>query len=61
MFVFAGLWGRPRNLHSLEQLKYLHSVLSKNQTVTESNKGLLVETIRSGIRQQMKHNINLNE
>ena len=25
----------------------LHSVLSKNQTVTEGNKGLLVETIRS--------------
>ena len=55
MFVFEGLWGRPRNLHSLEQLKYLHSVLSKNQNVTESNKGLLVETIRSGVRQQMKH------
>ena len=63
MFIFAGLWGRPRNLHSLEQLKYLHSVLSKNQNVTESNKGLLVETIRSGIRRQkqMKHNLNLNE
>ena len=62
--ALGGLWGRPRNLHSLEQLKYLHSVLrlgmgsflvsklpshhfSKNQTVTESNKGLLVETIRS--------------
>ena len=45
--AFNGLWGRPRNLHSLDQLKYLHSVLSKNQTVTESNKGLLVETIRS--------------
>merc|ERR1719259_477503 len=41
-----GIW-RPRNLHSLEHLKYLHSVLSKNQTVTEGNKGLLVETIRS--------------
>ena len=45
--ALGGLWGRPRNLHSLEQLKYLHSVLSKNQTVTESNKSLLVETIRS--------------
>ena len=45
--MVGGLWGRPRNLHSLEQLKYLHSVLSKNQTVTEGNKGLLVETIRS--------------
>ena len=45
--MVGGLWGRPRNLHSLDQLKYLHSVLSKNQTVTESNKGLLVETIRS--------------
>ena len=45
--AFSGLWGKPRTLHSLEQLKYLHSVLSKNQTVTDSNKGLLVETIRS--------------
>ena len=25
--ALGGLWGRPRNLHSLEQLKYLHSVL----------------------------------
>ena len=25
--MVGGLWGRPRNLHSLEQLKYLHSVL----------------------------------
>ena len=45
--ALGGLWGRPRNLHSLEHLKYLHSVLSKNQTVTDSNKSLLVETIRS--------------
>ena len=45
--AFSGLWGKPRTLHSLEQLKYLHSVLSKNQTVTDGNKGLLVETIRS--------------
>ena len=45
--AFNGLWGRPRTLHSLDQLKYLHSVLSKNQTVTDGNKGLLVETIRS--------------
>jgi len=44
--AWSGLW-RPRNPHSLDHLKYLHSVLSKNQTVTEGNKGLLVETIRS--------------
>ena len=42
----GGLW-KPKNPHSLEHLKYLYSVLSKNQTVTESNKSLLVETIRS--------------
>lgn len=39
--------GRPKNPHSLEHLKYLHNVLSKNQTVSESNRGLLVETLRS--------------
>eukprot|EP00092_Neocalanus_flemingeri_P007638 GFUD01008244.1.p1 GENE.GFUD01008244.1~~GFUD01008244.1.p1 ORF type:complete len:954 (-),score=272.12 GFUD01008244.1:196-3057(-) len=44
--VFGGLW-KPKNPHSLDHLKYLHSVLSKNQTVNESNKSLLVETIRS--------------
>eukprot|EP00092_Neocalanus_flemingeri_P019758 GFUD01021398.1.p1 GENE.GFUD01021398.1~~GFUD01021398.1.p1 ORF type:complete len:960 (-),score=279.18 GFUD01021398.1:290-3169(-) len=44
--AFGGLW-RPKNPHSLDHLKYLHSVLSKNQTVNESNKSLLVETIRS--------------
>ena len=27
--------------------RYLHSVLTKNSVVTESNKGLLVETLRS--------------
>ena len=27
--------------------RYLYSVLYKNQTVTESNKSLLVETLRS--------------
>ncbi|XP_078456459.1 protein CLEC16A isoform X2 [Lampetra planeri] len=37
----------PRAFHSLEQLKYLHNVLAKNTTVTEGNRNLLVETIRS--------------
>eukprot|EP00093_Oithona_nana_P002907 02907.XXX_1098_61101_1 [CDS] Oithona nana genome sequencing. len=40
------MW-KPKNPHSLEHLKYLYSVLYKNQTVTESNKSLLVETLRS--------------
>ncbi|XP_044760092.1 protein CLEC16A homolog isoform X2 [Coccinella septempunctata] len=44
---FGGGWGRPKNLHSLEHLKYLYNVLSKNQTVSEHNRGLLVETLRS--------------
>jgi len=44
--LFGGLW-KPKNPHSLEHLKYLYSVLSKNQTVSESNKALLVETLRS--------------
>uniref|UniRef100_A0ABD2VZK9 Protein CLEC16A homolog n=1 Tax=Trichogramma kaykai TaxID=54128 RepID=A0ABD2VZK9_9HYME len=42
----GGLW-RPKNPHSLEHLKYLYNVLSKNQTVSETNRGLLVETLRS--------------
>lgn len=42
----GGVW-KPKNPHSLEHLKYLHSVLCKNQTVTEQNLSLLVETLRS--------------
>lgn len=44
---FGGGWGRPKNLHSLEHLKYLYNVLYRNQTVTENNRGLLVESLRS--------------
>ena len=44
--TFGGFW-KPKNPHSLDHLKYLYSVLSKNQVVTESNKGLLVETLRA--------------
>ncbi|KAF4524745.1 hypothetical protein B566_EDAN013814 [Ephemera danica] len=42
----GGLW-KPKNPHSLEHLKYLYNVLSKNHTVSENNRGLLVETLRS--------------
>ncbi|KAJ4444331.1 hypothetical protein ANN_06123 [Periplaneta americana] len=42
----SGLW-KPKNPHSLEHLKYLYNVLSKNQVVSENNRGLLVETLRS--------------
>ncbi|CAM1154745.1 Uncharacterised protein g11382 [Pycnogonum litorale] len=38
---------KPKNPHSLEQLKYLYNFLSKNQQVSDSNRGLLVETLRS--------------
>ncbi|KAJ8910717.1 hypothetical protein NQ315_002082 [Exocentrus adspersus] len=44
---FGAGWGRPKNLHSLEHLKYLYNVLSRNQTVSEHNRGLLVESLRS--------------
>ncbi|KAF5277222.1 hypothetical protein FQR65_LT03928 [Abscondita terminalis] len=44
---FGAGWGRPKNPHSLEHLKYLYNVLSRNQTVSEHNRGLLVETLRS--------------
>ncbi|RXG70126.1 Protein CLEC16A [Armadillidium vulgare] len=42
----GGLW-KPKNPHSLEHLRYLYTVLSKNQTVQDSNRSLLVETLRS--------------
>ncbi|KAF6024766.1 CLEC16A [Bugula neritina] len=38
---------KPKNVHSLENLKYLYNVLLRHQTVTESNRALLVETLRS--------------
>ncbi|XP_022658249.1 protein CLEC16A-like isoform X4 [Varroa destructor] len=44
---FGGWGSKPRNLHSTEHLKYLYAVLCKNQVVTEQNKDLLVETLRS--------------
>ncbi|RVE51629.1 hypothetical protein evm_003761 [Chilo suppressalis] len=43
---FGGAWGRPKNPHSLERLKYLHNILCKNTTVSESNRGTLVESLR---------------
>ncbi|CAG2111581.1 unnamed protein product [Medioppia subpectinata] len=42
-----GWSSKPKNPHSLEQLKYLYNVMAKNQTVSEQNKTLLVETLRS--------------
>ncbi|XP_030375887.1 protein CLEC16A homolog isoform X2 [Scaptodrosophila lebanonensis] len=43
---FGGPWNRPKNRLSLEHLKYLYSILEKNTTVSESNRGLLVESLR---------------
>ena len=45
-WIADALW-KPKKTHSLEQLRYLHYILQRNSTVTESNKGLLVETLRS--------------
>ncbi|XP_054164084.1 protein CLEC16A homolog [Oppia nitens] len=42
-----GWSSKPKNPHSLEQLKYLFNVMSRSQTVTEQNRTLLVETLRS--------------
>ncbi|KAK7939871.1 hypothetical protein WMY93_003197 [Mugilogobius chulae] len=50
MFGRSRSWvgqGRAKNVHSLDQLKHLYHVLTKNTTVTDHNKNLLVETIRS--------------
>ena len=44
--IFSRLW-KPKNPHSLDNLKYVHSVMSKNKIVNKSNKSLLVEAIRS--------------
>ncbi|CAH8580309.1 unnamed protein product [Schistosoma turkestanicum] len=37
---------KPKKVHSLENLKYLHSVLQKNRVVNEQNYGTLVEALR---------------
>jgi protein CLEC16A len=37
----------PKSPHSLDHLKFLYHVMSRNQNVTEQNKTLLVETLRS--------------
>ncbi|XP_006522725.1 protein CLEC16A isoform X3 [Mus musculus] len=46
-WVGGGHSKSSRNIHSLDHLKYLYHVLTKNTTVTEQNRNLLVETIRS--------------
>ncbi|KAM9843347.1 protein CLEC16A [Aulostomus maculatus] len=51
MFVRSRSWvggqGKSKNIHSLDHLKYMYHVLTKNTTVTDHNRNLLVETIRS--------------
>lgn len=37
----------PCTKHVFSVNRYLHSLLCKNQTVTEANRSLLVETLRS--------------
>ncbi|XP_023252895.1 protein CLEC16A [Seriola lalandi dorsalis] len=44
---WVGGQGRTKNIHSLDHLKYMYHVLTKNTTVTDHNRNLLVETIRS--------------
>ncbi|XP_030645750.1 protein CLEC16A isoform X2 [Chanos chanos] len=44
---WVGGQGKSKNIHSLDHLKYLYHVLTKNTTVTDHNRNLLVETIRS--------------
>nr|XP_033770615.1 protein CLEC16A isoform X4 [Geotrypetes seraphini] len=54
MFGRSRSWGSgsgtgksSRSIHSLDHLKYMYHVLTKNTTVTDNNRNLLVETIRS--------------
>ncbi|XP_045575505.1 LOW QUALITY PROTEIN: protein CLEC16A-like [Salmo salar] len=44
---WGGGQGKTKNIHSLDHLKYMYHVLTRNTTVTDSNRNLLVETIRS--------------
>lgn len=44
---FSALLGRPKFRYTVEELQGLHDVLLRNPVVTESNKALVVETIRS--------------
>ncbi|CAF1152381.1 unnamed protein product [Rotaria sp. Silwood1] len=43
-----GLFGqtKPRNPHSIENLKYLYGVLNRNSIVSDANRDLLIETLR---------------
>ncbi|CAG0894163.1 unnamed protein product [Cyprideis torosa] len=45
-FTGTGSLGKPKNPHSLEHLKFLYGMLLRNQTVTEQNRGVLVEALR---------------
>ncbi|XP_077172166.1 protein CLEC16A isoform X2 [Paroedura picta] len=52
MFGRSRSWGggqgsAARNVRSLDNLKYMYHILTKNTTVTEHNRNLLVETIRT--------------
>ncbi|XP_054849163.1 protein CLEC16A isoform X2 [Eublepharis macularius] len=53
MFGRSRSWGggghgsAVRNVRSLDNLKYMYHILTKNTTVTEHNRNLLVETIRT--------------
>ncbi|CAL8305414.1 unnamed protein product [Merluccius merluccius] len=44
---WVGGQGKAKNIHSLDHLKYMYHVLTKNTTVTDHNRNLLVESIRS--------------
>ncbi|XP_042562671.1 protein CLEC16A-like isoform X1 [Clupea harengus] len=44
---WVGRQAKSKNIHSLDHLKYMYHVLTKNTTVTDHNRNLLVETIRS--------------
>ena len=46
---WGSLWGYtpPRERFSLEELRYLHDTLIRNSVVTDSNRDVVVETLRS--------------
>jgi len=38
-------WNRTQNVHSLDRLRQLYSLLTKNKAVTQNNKALVVEVL----------------
>ena len=45
--MWSRLFGQPREKYSLEEMEHLHSLLLRNQIVTDSNRDTVVEVLRA--------------